>query len=137
LPQFITLSGEISNIFPAYSIEFKHVVTFSGATIYADGVPFDDWWIETLYLVGSSDGFAGFNVAHSDSLMLPLLTQTEDGKDKRWRLYEQLKLDARKKVGGWHRATIDVQYLIELFRLCINRRKSFRLPDVLDINDFG
>jgi hypothetical protein len=32
LPQFITLSGEISNIFPAYSIEFKHVVTFSGAT---------------------------------------------------------------------------------------------------------
>ncbi|TCV88558.1 MULTISPECIES: hypothetical protein [Methylomonas] len=89
-----------------------------GETIYADGIPFDDWWIETLYSVGSSAGFAEFNIVHSDSLMLPLLTTIEDDSNKRRRLYEQLKLDARKKVGGRHRARIDVQYLIELFHLC-------------------
>jgi hypothetical protein len=36
----------------------------------------------------------------------------------RWALYEQLKREARKKVGGQHRAALDVRYLIELYRFC-------------------
>ena len=111
------LCGE-QGVHPKFLCQRMNQTIQPGETIYADGVPFDDWCIETLYSVGSSDGIAGFNVAHSDSLMMPLLTPIEGDSDKRWRLYEQLKLDARKKVGGWHRATIDVQYLIELFRLC-------------------
>jgi hypothetical protein len=32
-----------------------------------------------------------------------------------------LKLKARKIAGGRHRATVDVQYLIELWKLCMGK----------------
>lgn len=90
----------------------------SGEVIYADGIPYDEWWIENLYAVGSVDGFAEFTIVHSDTLMLPLLMPAEIDQYKRWQIFEQLKMVARKKVGGRHRAMMDVQYLIELFQLC-------------------
>jgi len=51
---------------------------------------------------------------------LPLLQKIESDEKKVWQLYENLKLEARKMVDGRHRATVDVQYLIELYRLCIS-----------------
>ncbi|HEY8159127.1 MAG TPA: hypothetical protein VIF10_10545 [Methylobacter sp.] len=89
-----------------------------GELIYADGGQYDQDWIDVLYGAGSKLGFSQFKVIHSDSIMLPLLSSTESDSGKRWQLYEKLKADARKKVGGQHRAALDVQYLIELFLLC-------------------
>jgi hypothetical protein len=60
-------------------------------------------------------------VVHSDAAMLPLLCKIEADERKRWQLYEQLKLEARKIVKARHRAVVDVQYLIELWKLCIRK----------------
>lgn len=91
-----------------------------GEILYADGGAFDENWVEVLYGEGSALGYARFRVVHSDAVMLPLLMALERDDKKRWQLYERLKLKARKIAGGRHRATVDVQYLIELWKLCIS-----------------
>jgi hypothetical protein len=91
-----------------------------GELIYADGGQIDQDWIDVLFGAGSALGFSQFKVIHSDSIMLPLLSSESDS-GKSWRLYEKLKQDARHKVGSRHRAGSDVQYLLELWQLCIRQ----------------
>jgi len=91
-----------------------------GEVIYADGGSFDRNWIDVLFQEGTQLGYAKFDIVHSDAVMLPLLQKIEKDEKKCWQLYEQLKLEARKIVKDRHRATVDVQYLIELYRLCIS-----------------
>jgi len=95
-----------------------------GDVIYADGVPFDTHWIDVLYEVGSTRGYSKFKVVHSDTVMLPLLKNCEPDDKKRWQLYENLKLEARKMIGSRHRARPDVQYLIELWKLCCSKSNN-------------
>lgn len=94
-----------------------------GEIIYADGWPYDEYWIDALFKAGSEIGFSKFRVLHSDRLMLPILDKVGHEGNK-LELYEQLKLSARAKVGGRHRANVDVQYLIELYRLCVKKGRS-------------
>lgn len=89
-------------------------------TIYADGGPIDQDWIDVLFQAGSRRGVSAFKVVHSDAIMLPILSQVESDPKRRGELYDQLKYEARQKTPGHHRATFDVQYLIELFLLCRN-----------------
>jgi hypothetical protein len=98
-----------------------------GEILYADGVPFDSNWIEVLYSEGSALGYAQFKIIHSDVVMLPLLMAIEHDDKKRWQKYEMLKLEARKTVKGRHRAGIDVQYLIELWKLCLKCNENHQL----------
>jgi len=91
-----------------------------GEIIYADGGPFDKNWIDVLFQEGTQLGYAKFDIVHSDAVMLPLLQKIETDEKKCWQLYESLKLEARKMVDGRHRAKVDVQYLIELYKLCIS-----------------
>jgi len=95
-----------------------------GEIIYADGGVFDENWVDVLYGAGSLLGYAQFRITHSDSVMLPLLMNIEYDEKKRWTLYEHLKLAARKQIGSRHRAKPDVQYLIELWKLCLNMSKT-------------
>ena len=90
----------------------------SGEIIYADGGPYDENWVDVLYAAGSERGFANFKVVHSDVVMLPLLMKIEPDNRKCWHLYGELKTHARHIVKEQHRATVDVQYLSELWRLC-------------------
>jgi len=90
-----------------------------GEVIYADGGGFDRNWIDVLFQEGTQIGYAKFDIVHSDAVMLPLLQKTESDEKKVWQLYEKLKLEARKIVNGRHRAKVDVQYLIELYQLCV------------------
>jgi len=96
----------------------------AGEPVYADGGEFDENWIDVLYGAGSTLGYAQFIMIHSDTVMLPLLEQVEPDEDKRLKLYEALKIKARKVVKGQHRAKVDVQYLIELWKLCFNLSRS-------------
>ncbi len=91
-----------------------------GETIYADGGPFDEGWVDVLYGEGSGIGYAQFKIIHSDAVMLPLLQKIESEEKKVWQMYEQLKLEARRIVKDRHRAKVDVQYLIELYKLCVS-----------------
>jgi len=93
-------------------------------TIYADGGSFDEYWVDTLYGAGSKLGFAQFRIVHSDSIMMDELKKTEKSTIKRFNLFEELKREAREIVIDRHRATVDVQYLIELYRLCQNLGKT-------------
>jgi len=64
---------------------------------------------------------APFRVVHTDVVMVPLLAKIEPDPAKLWRIYENLKLQARAALGGRHRAAVDVQqYLIELWKLCFS-----------------
>jgi hypothetical protein len=105
-------------VHPTFVCEQMNQTIQPGEIIYADGWPFDQYWIDTLFKAGSEIGFSKFRILHSDRLMLPML-ETVGHAGSKLELYEQLKLAARKKVGGRHRAKIDVQYLIELYRLCV------------------
>lgn len=89
-------------------------------TVYADGGPIDQDWIDVLFQAGSPRGVSAFKVVHSDVIMLPLLSQVETDPKQCGQLYDQLKHEARRKAPGQHRAAYDVQYLIELFLLCRN-----------------
>ena len=94
-----------------------------GELIYADGGDFDVSWVDVLYEYGedaSGLSYAQFRITHTDVIMLPLLTTIQPDDKQRWQLYEQLKLEARSKVNGRHRAKVDVEYLIELWKLCLN-----------------
>ena len=86
--------------------------------IYADGGEFDEYWIDTLYGAGSDLGFAQFRVMHSDRIMLAQLEKAEKNVNRRFELFKELKQEARRIVDGRHRAAVDVQYLIELYKLC-------------------
>ncbi len=87
-------------------------------TVYADGGPIDQDWIDVLFQAGSPRGVSAFRVSHSDVIILPLLTSVESNSKRCWQLYDQLKQEARQKVPRQHRAADDVQYLLELFQLC-------------------
>ena len=73
-----------------------------------------------MFQEGTQLGYAKFDIVHSDAVMLPLLQKIESDEKKCWQLYEHLKLEARRAVGGRHRAKVDVQYLIELYKLCVS-----------------
>jgi len=96
----------------------------AGELIYADGGEFDKNWVDVLYGAGSKIGYAQFIVTHSDTVMLPLLEQVEVDEGKQLKLYETLKLKARKIVKAQHRAKVDVQYLIELWKLCYSLSRN-------------
>ena len=89
-----------------------------GEYVYADGGCFDEHWVNVVFSEGSTHGSPKFKIIHSDVVMLPHLEKIENNGTKRRNLYDSLKTEARKIVGGQHRAEIDVRYLIELYKLC-------------------
>ena len=95
-----------------------------GEIIYADGAGFDVNWVDTLYGAGSLAGYAQFKIVHTDVVMLPLLQKIEFDDKKHWQLYENLKSEARRMIDGRHRTVVDVQYLIELWELCMCMSRS-------------
>jgi hypothetical protein len=95
-----------------------------GNVIYADGLPFDEWWTDALYAAGSTLGFAQFRILPTDSILLPLLAETEPEIKKRLSLFDSLKQEVRQKIGKRHRAALDVQYLIELYRVCAKFKRN-------------
>jgi len=92
----------------------------SREAIFADGGEFDTNWVNVVFAEGSDLGHPEFQVLHSDLVMLPHLLKIERDTRKCRRIYEDLKTEARKSVGGRHRAEVDVEYLLELYRLCVS-----------------
>ena len=92
--------------------------------IYADGGGFDKNWVDVLYGEGTVQGYTPFRIVHSDTVLLPLLATREGDAKKRWQLFQNLQLQARRLVGNVHRAKPDVQYLIELWKLCLSMSKA-------------
>jgi len=86
--------------------------------MYADGGEFDEFWVDALFGAGSDLGYATFRVMHSDPVMMALLKNAEKSAERRFDLFKEIKQEARRIVIRRHRATVDVQYLIELYNLC-------------------
>jgi hypothetical protein len=111
-------------VHPSWLCNRMDQVIKPGEILYADGGAFDENWVDVLYGEGSLLGYAQFRIVHSDTVMLPLLMKIERDEKKRWQLYETLKLEARGIVKERHRASVDVQYLIELWKLCMRVSQS-------------
>ncbi len=78
----------------------------AGKTVYCDSYPFDRMWLNTLFDYGEM--LRSFQLADIQLLLKQLLP----GQD----MIDQLKIEARSRVPGRHRAEPDVRYLIELYR---------------------
>ncbi|HKV38252.1 MAG TPA: hypothetical protein VJX67_03500 [Blastocatellia bacterium] len=90
----------------------------SGKTVYTDAPAFDGFWLSRLF-TGSGGGEPGFDLANAENLIVQAIAIC-DGiavrAEARVRI-EAMKLEARRRCPGRHRAAWDVQYLVELWKL--------------------
>jgi len=91
----------------------------AGMKVYASGGAYDQFWIDRIFEAYTPLGYSQFGVFHSDDVMLPLLHEID--VVHRQAYFENLKVQARKKVDGQHRAKVDVEYLLELYKLCLGQ----------------
>ncbi|MDX6712462.1 MAG: hypothetical protein QOH96_3478 [Blastocatellia bacterium] len=87
-----------------------------GKVVYSDNPEWDGKWLEELFSVAGGV-VMGFTVGSSEGLLFD-----ETFSDfVEWSRYEgrvkQLKYEARMRAGGQHRASMDVRYLVELWKL--------------------
>lgn len=111
-------------VHPAFVCERLNETLQPGAIIYADGLPHDEWWLDSLFQAASPIGYFQFRLLPSDSLMLPLLTNAEPDITRRLQRFEHLKNKSRQNIGQRHRAEADVRYLIKLYQLCTTYNSS-------------
>lgn len=82
----------------------------SNQKIYTNAPDFDGFWIRRLFsAVDKNMSLQFMDTALLFNYFCPEATQFE--------------VEARKRAGGIHRATFDVKYLIEMYRLCIGYEK--------------
>jgi len=87
-----------------------------GKVVYSDNPEWDGRWLEELFRIAGGD-VMGFTVGSSEGLLFD--QSFPDFVE--WARYEervkQLKYEARVRAGGQHRASMDVRYLVELWKL--------------------
>lgn len=82
-------------------------------SIYADGGAFDEVWCERMFDYNGYYGRLPFRIEHfNDILAIDFNDWNRRNADKMQLIFKQ----ARIAVGGRHRATVDVRYLIEVYR---------------------
>jgi hypothetical protein len=111
-------------VHPAFVCDRLNQFLKPGAIIYADGIPHDEWWLDTLFEAASPLGYFQFRLLPSDSLMLPLLAYAEPDATRCLKLFESLKNKSRQNIGQRHRAEADVRYLIALYQACATYNNS-------------
>lgn len=97
--------------------------SISHQVLYSDEVQFDEMWLSKLFTASNLNGH-GFKIAKVENLVLEIMCP--QGAD-RYRAMSRLvfiRSDARKLVGGQHRAALDVQYSVECWRLAWEYRQQ-------------
>jgi hypothetical protein len=88
----------------------------AGKMVYTDSPKFDGMWLSQLFSV--CDGIApNFQLKHIDELLVSLICPGIAGRTYGLIKIEVLKREARKQKSKQHRASWDVDYLIQLWRL--------------------
>lgn len=74
--------------------------------LYSDAPEYDGFWLRRLYEAAGLK--AAFELADATKLLHSVYPE-----------YVRFSENAREKAGGVHRATFDVNYLVELYRFCL------------------
>ena len=99
----------------------EHMVKkLSNCVVYTDNPDWEGLWTRALFK-SCTKQLPPIDIRHIDSLLIE--TVCPDTSERINGLFEilQLKSKARKLVKGQHRAAIDVEYLITLYELALNR----------------
>ena len=91
--------------------------TLDNQIVYSDASPFDMDWLKKLY-EATNMPLPNFSIRDIDELCIAELACADIGADSIVERLETLKIQAKNKVQKRHRATYDVEYLIELNHLC-------------------
>jgi hypothetical protein len=84
----------------------------SGQVVYTDNPIYDGMWLAELFSVVKG-GRTKFKLGLVDEVLFRDGASGAPTSDK----IQEMKEEARKRVGGQHRARLDVQYLIELYKI--------------------
>ena len=96
---------------PSFVVE-RMLEALSNQKIYTNAPDFDGFWIRRLFsAVDKNMSLQFIDTASLFNYFCPEPSQYD--------------VEARKRVGGIHRASFDVKYLIEKYRLCIGFNKKY------------
>jgi hypothetical protein len=88
----------------------------AGKVVYTDALRFDGMWLAKL-LYACDDAAPEFKLRHVDELLGTMICPGAQGHTSDLIKIEALKREARKRKPRRHRASWDVEYLRELWRL--------------------
>jgi len=87
-----------------------------GEAIYTDSPYYDGLWLTELFSVGW-DSRPEFELFHVDNLLVSTVCPNIVGRVQGLARIEEMKEEARSRIGKQHRAEWDVMYLVELWKL--------------------
>ncbi len=93
----------------------------AGQVVYTDNPIYDGSWLDKLFSVVEGRA-TQFSLGLVDELLYRELNPTGTRKMAANAQIYEMKKEARRCVGGKHRATLDVQYLIELYKLALEAK---------------
>lgn len=88
----------------------------SGQIVYTDSPAYDGMWLAELFSVVNGSRIK-FKLGFVDEILFSQINPKPAGRSAALERIRDLKTEARQLVGGQHRAGVDVQYMIELYRL--------------------
>ena len=89
-----------------------------GQCVYTDNPMYDGMWLAELFSVTTLR--SKFRLGLADELLFGRVYPNPAARALAMDLISEMKTEARKRVGGQHRANLDVQYLIELYAIATN-----------------
>lgn len=87
-----------------------------GQIVYTDNPDYDGMWLAQMFSVVRSSRLK-FRLGLVDELLFDRVYPNPASRDAAMDKIRRMKEEARSRVGGQHRARLDVQYLIELYRI--------------------
>jgi hypothetical protein len=88
----------------------------AGQAVYTDNPAYDRMWLGKLFSVVKGSSLR-FRLGFVDELLFGLTYPNPARRAAAMIEIREMKEEARRRVGGQHRAHLDVQYLIELWRI--------------------
>jgi hypothetical protein len=87
-----------------------------GQVVYTDNPMYDGMWLAELFSVVNGTRLK-FSLGHVDELLMKSTYPTRGSRALVMTEIQAMKEKARKRIGGQHRARLDVEYLLELYRI--------------------
>jgi hypothetical protein len=90
----------------------------SGRCVYTDNPAYDGMWLAELFSI--TDLRLKFRLGLADELLFGRIYPNPAARSVAREGIAEMKVRARNRVGGQHRAKLDVQYLMELYAIATN-----------------
>ena len=91
-------------------------------TVYTDNPDYDGMWLAKMFSIVRGSRLR-FRLGLIDELLFGRVYQNPASRAAAMEKIREMKEEARRRVGGQHRARLDVQYLMELYRIATNREE--------------